>query len=303
MRRCDHVAGSGAASKEGWSPLVPDAPTHQPRPCRSGRLPTCHPFSSSATGALTTTRAPSTRTRATGSTGDGIATSAASSAGISRQGASSARTWGSPHAGSAVARTEPPSTRMGPTCGRRVSPTTSMSTRFASPPRSSPMRCPGLTCSKMRRCPMPGGATVVLRGRPALARQPRRLPLALDPHRSWRHLQTPRTAPLLRQRAHRRRVRRGHGPAGDGSFIRDDDAEHLRPPVADRRGQDPNCCFWHGCCRPFRYDEAAARHVSFTRAMKESPRRAGAISATEWATNTAPDAPGFPRRPRESSTW
>ena len=41
---------------------------------------------------------------------------------------------------------------------------------------------------------------------------------------------------------HRRRVRRGHRPAGDGPRVSNDDAEHLRASVADRGGQDSCCC-------------------------------------------------------------
>jgi integrase len=82
--------------------------------------------------------------------------------------------------------------------------------------------------------------TVALRrGGEAVARQSRRLPLAVDPHGRRGHLQAPRAAALLRQWPHRGRLRRCHGPARDGSRIRYDDAEHVHAPVADGRGQDP----------------------------------------------------------------
>ena len=61
-----------------------------------------------------------------------------------------------------------------------------------------------------------------------------------------RDLQAPRTAPLLRQRPHRRRVRRRHRSARDGPRLGHHDAQHLRPPLADRRGQDPRRGVRHG---------------------------------------------------------
>lgn len=94
---------------------------------------------------------------------------------------------------------------------------------------------------------------VVQRGRHALARQPRRLPLAIHPHRRRPVVQAPRASPLLRKRPHRGRLRRGHRAAGDGPRISDHDAEHLRPPVAERRRQDPRSGVRHGrsssCCK------------------------------------------------------
>lgn len=104
-------------------------------------------------------------------------------------------------------------------------------------------------------------SVAVLRRRPAMARQPRRLPLALHPYRRGCHLQAPRTAPLLRLGAHRGRMRRRHRATRPRPFDGDHDAEHLQPPLADRRGPHPS-----GCQRP---DEAG---VGITRRRGRGPR-------------------------------
>ena len=60
------------------------------------------------------------------------------------------------------------------------------------------------------------------------------------------HVQAARASALLRQRPHRRRVRRRDRSAGDGPRLGYDDAEHLRTSLADRRGQDArrDCRRW-----------------------------------------------------------
>ena len=143
----------------------------------------------------------------------------------------------------------------------------------------------------------------VQRGRQAVARQPRRLPLALHPHRRRSQLQAPRTAALLRQRPHRRWVRRGHRPAGDGSRLGRHDVEHLRAPLADRRGQDPRRCVRDGPSRPpiatgSRSVESIARSGSFRcrAVLPFSTTRSSADGDTRGSVERSPVAPASGRR-------
>lgn len=58
---------------------------------------------------------------------------------------------------------------------------------------------------------------------------------------------------LLRQRPDRCRVRHRHRATSDGSRVRDNHAEHVRPPLAERRGQDPSGGIGYGGSRPRGY--------------------------------------------------
>ena len=95
----------------------------------------------------------------------------------------------------------------------------------------------------------PGRRTVevaVRRGRQAVARQSRRLPLALNPYGRGRRAQAARPPALLREWPDRRRRRRRHSAAGHGTRVRNDDVEHLRAPLAHSRRQDARCCLRDG---------------------------------------------------------
>lgn len=121
-----------------------------------------------------------------------------------------------------------------------------------SPPISGPSTPSTDRTNSSRSCPSTSVNTARRAGQVVVRRRRQswhdNLPDYRWPHARRRRdeLQTSRTTALLRQRPHRRRMRRRNRPARDGPRMRHDHAEHLRPPMAQRRGQDPSRSIRHG---------------------------------------------------------